>query len=306
MAQGSTVVGVDGSQSAVAAVRWAAADAAAHGSELVLVASAFPPVTTPFPEGFYIDLRGQAEHALAAATEQARAVASTAEWTVTTQIASESPVAALLEASAGARMLVVGSRGAGAVARWVLGSVSTALAAHTTIPLTVVPSGWSTGETEPADTTGTAGDGRRDAVVVGVDGTAASGPAVAAAFDQAASRGAELVAVHAWADGDFALVHASESLPPSQWATRRSDAEHDVHRALAAARQRYPQVPVRIAVARDRPAHTLLEHAATAQLIVVGSHGRGGFTGMLLGSTSRKVLHLVTCPTLIVPNKPTS
>ncbi|WP_161634036.1 universal stress protein, partial [Williamsia sp. D3] len=159
------MVGVDGSQSAVAAVRWAAADAAAHGSELVLVASAFPPVTTPFPEGFYIDLRGQAENALAAATEQARAVASTAELTVTTQIASESPVAALLEASAGARMLVVGSRGAGAVARWVLGSVSTALAAHTTIPLTVVPSGWSTGETEPADTTGTAGDGRRDAVV---------------------------------------------------------------------------------------------------------------------------------------------
>jgi nucleotide-binding universal stress UspA family protein len=73
------------------------------------------------------------------------------------------------------------------------------------------------------------------------------------------------------------------------------------YRGIHELRQRYPRTPIRSVVVRDRPAHALLDHAQAAQLVVVGRQGRGGFAGMLLGSTSRTVLHGAQCPVMLVP-----
>jgi len=70
--------------------------------------------------------------------------------------------------------------------------------------------------------------------------------------------------------------------------------------SLAGWKDKYPDVSVRKVVVRDRPVHHLLQQSQGAQLVVTGSHGRGGFTSLLLGSTSRALLHALTCPLLIV------
>ena len=64
--------------------------------------------------------------------------------------------------------------------------------------------------------------------------------------------------------------------------------------------QAFPDVPVKKIIARDRPVRALTDASEGAQLLVVGSHGRGGFKGMLLGSTSRALLQSAPCPMMVV------
>lgn len=285
-----TVVGVDGSSTALDAVRWAAHDAALHHSELVLVSSICPPANAMLPTSYYEALQADADRALIEAKAIAvQAVDDTAEVYVSTTVVSQPPIPALLELSKTARLVVAGSRGMGRINRALLGSVSSAVAAHTHSPLTVVR-GWAA-----SDQAG------RKTIVVGADGSTASRPALEMAFEQAAAREVSLTAVHAWSDGDFALVHANQGLEPWAWPTVREEAEGVLERSIGDLRQKYPHVQVRSVAVRDRPAQALLDHAQAAQMVVVGSHGRGGFTGMLLGSTSRKVLHSALCPVMIVP-----
>ena len=63
--------------------------------------------------------------------------------------------------------------------------------------------------------------------------------------------------------------------------------------------QKYPEVSVRRVVVRDRPVRQLLEQAQDAQLLVVGSRGHGGVSGMLLGSTSQALIYHAPCPLLV-------
>ncbi|HEX7745209.1 MAG TPA: universal stress protein, partial [Micromonosporaceae bacterium] len=122
----------------------------------------------------------------------------------------------------------------------------------------------------------TLGDRPREtgAVVVGVAGTARSDPAVGFAFAEAALRGAELVA-----------LHAGNRLPAAPVATWR---------------ERFPQVAVTPRLAPGRPAPALIDESARAQLVVTGSVGRGGFTGLVRGSVSHAVLRDSRCPLAIV------
>jgi len=285
-----TVVGVDGSSTALDAVRWAAHDAVLHHSELVLVSSTCPPANALLPTSYYEALQSDAERALIEAKALAlQAVDDGARLRVSTKVLIQPPIPALLELSKTARMVVAGNRGLGRVNRALLGSVSSAIAAHTHSPLTIVR-GWAA-----SDQAG------RKTIVVGTDGSSASRAALEMAFEQAAAREVSLTAVHAWSDGDFALVHANQGLEPWAWPTVREEAEGVLERSIGDLRKKYPHVQVRSVTVRDRPAHALLDHAQAAQMVVVGSHGRGGFAGMLLGSTSRKVLYSALCPVMIVP-----
>ncbi|MFJ2666510.1 universal stress protein [Nocardia fluminea] len=272
------VVGVDGSEQSRIALRWAAEYAAHHRAPLQIVYAIDVPVDYgPGLSGPLFDaerLRSHGESVVAAAeTEAAETAASTAEIAISTAAVTGSPVAVLRERGDKARLLVVGSRGLGAIRRTLLGSVSTSLARHAECPVAVIP--------ETVTDTGT--------VVVGVDGSACSADAVAIAFDEASRRGTNLLAVHTW----------SEFYHYDARTTMQTEAEAVLSESLAGYGEKYPEVCVERLVAEEPPAKAILTAAAAAQLIVVGSHGRRGFAGMTLGSVAQAVLHGAECPLII-------
>ena len=124
-------------------------------------------------------------------------------------------------------------------------------------------------------------------MLVGIDGSPASESATAIAFDEASLRGVELVALHAWSDTEL------WGFPGLDSSTMQSLGEETLAERLAGWQERYPDVKVRRIVECDRPAHQLVKQSESAQLVVVGSHGRGGYDGMLLGSVSTAVVQSV-------------
>ena len=130
-------------------------------------------------------------------------------------------------------------------------------------------------------------------VLVGIDGSPASELATAIAFDEASRRSVDLVALHAWSD-----VEAAE-FPGVDWSTLESLADEILVQRLAGWHERYPDVSVRRVVVCDRPAQQLIEQAESAQLVVIGSHGRGGFEGTLLGSVSATVVQSARMPVIV-------
>ncbi|WP_199432273.1 universal stress protein [Qaidamihabitans albus] len=283
------VVAVDGSAAAREATRWAAREAARLGAPLRLThVCDLPPFNprarTPLPRS-YEDALVESGHewlreAAADAAEAAPGV--DVDWDVRVGRV----VDVLVEESAGARMLAVGSRGLGGFRRMLVGSVAMASAAHAHSPVVVVREG-----------TVTADGGH---VVVGVDASATSGEVLSFAFDQAAARRARLIAVRAWrvpsADA------AWDGLAERGEVEAIGEAEtHSLRQELTGWREKYPDVEVSEAVVRaDRAADALLGAARHAQLIVVGSHGHGPVAGILLGSTSRTLLHHAPCPVAVV------
>jgi nucleotide-binding universal stress UspA family protein len=185
----------------------------------------------------------------------------------------------LVEQGAQSAMLVVGSRSHGVLSRAVLGSVSSAVLHHASTPVTVVP--------EPRDV-----DGAAPRVLVGVDHSPAALAALTAAVDQARRRGATLVPV---------FVHEPLEAPRGRGhaagLTRLEDSERhrldDAARAAGAA-------DVQSEVLVGHPSGELLGFAQPQDLLVVGSRGRGGFAGLLLGSTSTQLAQHAPCPVLVV------
>lgn len=279
------VVGVDGSPAAGCAVAWAATESHLRGAPLVVVASLPGPgiaeLTTVLTAAA-VARRSRTSEVLAAAAAQARALGAT---DVRAALHPGPPVTALLSHSPGAALLVVGSRGLGERSGGLSHSVSTAVVSHARCPVVVVHA------SAPA-----AGP-----VVVGVDGSPISDRAVEIAFAEAELRGADVVAVHAWTDLDLAAVYGLDS-SAEVFDPALLQAAHTgvLARALAAPSAQHPGVAVREVVVQDRPVRTLVAEAEGAQLVVVGSHGRGGFASMVLGSTSRALLHSVDCPVVVV------
>ncbi|AEF37208.1 MULTISPECIES: universal stress protein [Mycobacteriaceae] len=281
------LVGVDGSPSSNAAVEWAARAAALHNLPLTLVHVLAPPVVmtfpeTPMPPGYTEWQQEQGERHL----REAVAIAETQgeNLRVDARIVVGSTVPMLVDATRDAARLVVGSRGHGLLRRSLLGSVSSSLVRHAHCPVVVIhephPDSDPHSDTAP--------------VVVGIDGSPVSEAATEVAFAEASLRGVELVAVYAWHDSGML------DFPGIDLAAMASDGELALAERLAGWRERYPDVTVRRVVVCDRPADQLIEQSKQAQLVVVGSHGRGGFTGMLLGSVSQAVVQSAHAPVLVV------
>ncbi|MFZ1177261.1 MAG: universal stress protein [Mycobacterium sp.] len=289
------VVGVDGSPASTMAVEWAARDAEMQNVPLKLVHAVAPMVTAV---GDGSDIAAFADYAqlqddqARQIIEQAHKVAKEAvssSWApnITSEVLHAPIVPTLVDLSDDADLIVVGCRGQGAVARALLGSVSSGLAHHAHCPVAVIH------DEDPVTT-----HLPQAPVVVGIDGSPTSELATEIAFDEASRRGVELVALHAWSDMG-PLDFPSINWAPIEWRNIRDQEEEVLAERLCGWQERYPDVVVRKVVVCDQPAARLLEQAQGAQLVVVGSHGRGGFPGMLLGSVSTAVVNTAHIPVII-------
>ncbi|MBB5916718.1 nucleotide-binding universal stress UspA family protein [Nocardia transvalensis] len=279
------LVAVDDSEVALRAVAWAAAEAALHRCPLHILTSfgvaPRPGLNTVLAENERAWLRGDGMRLLARAVAAARRAVPDTDVAVTTELTFDLITPTLIDRSAQVRMIVVGNHGRGAIGRAVLGSVSTAVSRHARCPVAVV-------HLSPPDPVSAEGP-----VLVGVDGTLDSAPALAVAFDEASRRKVGLVALHAWSGG------SESDAPVVSWDDVRSAESAALTETVAGWRERYPDVDVEPVVVCDSPVRSLLERSARAQLLVVGSRGRGGFAGMVLGSTSTALLHVAECTVIV-------
>ncbi|UYP19788.1 universal stress protein [Rhodococcus sp. Z13] len=295
------VVAVDGSEASTTAVIWAARAAALRGRPLHIVTVVHIPAfyySEPYlAQSFHEEMKATARDRLAGAAELARQAVDEQNGHGPVEIVTEQlegKVAQTLVARAEhADRLVVGSRGLGEVKGLLAGSVSTAVASHSAAPVVVVR-GRTLDGAPPAE----------GPVVVGVDGSVSCRDAVEVAFEEAAARNTTLVAVNVWSD---VSVQPSLGAVPEDphWSRIQTGEEIVLAERLAGYQERYPDVVVERVVERDRPVRVLSELAERAQLLVVGSRGRGGFKGLLLGSTSNALIQTADCPVVVVRSKET-
>ncbi|MGK5171223.1 universal stress protein [Geodermatophilus sp. CPCC 205761] len=283
------VVGIDGSEPARVATTFAIDEARRRRAPLRLLHALSWPlggiVADPSPDP---DLRtmlqaGAGTILRGAAADAADVLgADTVSWSVV----DGDPVAALQAASGEAQLLVIGSRGVGGIAGLLLGSTANGVVGHASCPVVVLPDPTSVVVSQ------------RSSVVVGVEGRGRDDAVLAFAFAEAAARGTDLVAVHAWQDA--ALETAFQSMGPLvDWAGVLADEERVLAETLAGWREKEPDVVVREVVLRERTARALVSVALTAQLLVVGHRHRASIAR--LGSTTHGVLHRAGCPVAVVP-----
>ena len=293
------VVGHDGTPTADLAVDWAAAAAAGTGETLTVhqifpldPAATFVPATPLGWVGGLTESRA-VEPDLLPGVVRARAQLP-ADAVVVGTHSLGNPASALIADSADARLVVIGSRGHGAVMSGLLGSTSYAVAAHAHCPVVVVRS--------PHDGTPPPQPGPAHEVVVGLDDLATSGPALAMAAEVAARASAPLRIVHAlgmphleavaYAYGALDYAHAESEL--RAWAEQQGSA------AAERVSADHPHLAVTVEVADGHPAHILALRSVGAGLVVVGSRGRGGFAGLLLGSVGHDLIHDAACAVMVV------
>lgn len=282
---GRIVVAVDGSQRADRALRWAVREAELRAAHLDLV-HAF--VIHPYTAVFGSSDRDLAQARLDAVVERNRTALARIRWSTTLADATGSATAALVDAAAGAELVVVGARGEGGFKTLSLGSTSYRMAAHTTAPVAVVPE-----HSEQLD-----GD---RGIVVGIDGSPAGARALRWALDEGDRRSVSVTVVHGYLlPIDMSTIGiVNEEVLDRARARALDEATGLVDRVLA-------QVEVPGDVTLERiielgvPAGVLLEHANDL-LLVVGTRGHGTFRRAVFGSVSQQVLHHAEGPVVVIP-----
>jgi nucleotide-binding universal stress UspA family protein len=288
------VVGVDGSEQATTAVRWATREAARRASTLRIVhawvwplyrVSLDPPPGAPPGAG----LRAVAEQVLADAVRTARETDPRVE--ADTELVVGEPATALLRAAETAGLLVVGNRGVGGFGGLLLGSTGVSASARAACPVVVVRGDVDRGVS----------DGGTAPVVVGVDGTASCNDedaVLSAAVEQAVRRRAPLLLVHAWTaplhrrrleTGGYSAA-AEEGIAAGREVLRRAE---------EAVLRKHPALSVRCRIGARSASAELVDASQEARLLVVGSSGAGPLTGLVLGSTTHAVIHHAACPVLV-------
>lgn len=281
---GSIVVGIDESAGAAEALRWAAREGERRGW----------PVTAVLCWGYLDQHHGASPHefdpdytaadAAAAAEMIVKQVLGESAKNVEPRTMNDLATRGLLEASAGADLLVLGARGLGTFRALLLGSVSQHCLQHANVPVAIVRAG------APRPT-------GRSRVVVGVDGSATARRALEWAAEEARLRHAVLEVVHAW--NPPALAVPTMALDYGIF-------DEAAHAIVAEALEQVDTSglpdPVLRVIKLGSGGRVLVEQADGAELVVVGSRGLGGFKGLLLGSVSHQVALHAACPVVVIPH----
>jgi nucleotide-binding universal stress UspA family protein len=284
------VVGIDGSDGAMVALDWAVAEAQRRSARLRLLSSyAVPYYGDPGMAGAYgIEAQVEAiqgEHEGFVTEARQRATQMAPQVVVESVVTLSSAAAALVDSALDGDVVVVGSSGRSGAVADVIGSVATSVCHRAHVPVVVVPTSWTS--------KGTA----MHKIVVGVDGSPAAHAALRWAHEEARLAGATLVVVHAWHyPYSSARGSASETREAMRLdALRQLEAEVD---ALGPRAGDGASIETRLV--EDSPSKAVLDEARDADLVVVGSRGRGGFASLLLGSVSRVVVQHSPCPVAVI------
>jgi nucleotide-binding universal stress UspA family protein len=284
--QSAVVVGVDGSAASDAAVHWAADEAAMRGLPIKLINVVAPTLLSSAAAPNHTIRQDQLDQARQI-LDQARRVVDEAPGEkprdILTELRYASVVPTLVDASSDAQMIVIGRNGLSGWAPDVPGSVTSGLLHHAHCPVAVLHAPESAQHEIAQDAP----------ILVGIDGSAASEAAVALAFDEAARRRVPLVVLHAWSDvGVFPILDMD-------WRTYRDEGDEVLGERLAGWQERYPEVQVRRRLVCDVPARWLIDESKNAQLVVLGSRGRGRHADKHLGSVISAVLKSVRIPVIV-------
>ncbi|UOQ58640.1 universal stress protein [Leucobacter allii] len=273
------LIGVDGSEQSRVALAWGLARATERRAAVELLHVADDSFLSE-SVAFLSEAQSASEQMLQAETEYARSLGFAGTITGTAVVGH--PIAEVEEASKRADLLILGAHGGSRFAGSFFGTRAVKAAATAHCPVAVIPQ---------RDVAPNAG------VVVGVDGSEASRKAIAFAAEEASQRGVPLIAVYAWMPPLTPGLEYlwSEELVESQ----RAAAEEAIAIGVAGLAERYPDLEIERRILQSAPVAALVQSAEGAEMLVVGSRGRGGISRLLLGSVSHGVLQALPCPVVV-------
>ncbi|WP_426936691.1 universal stress protein [Brevibacterium sp. LE-L] len=309
------IVGIDGSDNADCALQWAIAHAQTTSAEIRLVSAyTVPGVNMSQADIVYpADFDAAVKKTVETIAEAAASTVTESGVPVSTTIVPGDASGVMVEHSKNADLAVVGARGRGGFAGRLLGSVALAMPAHSHCPTVVVPSTWPTrvmpSTPLPVDDPVRVKNHRTAAedirarpdfsgeIVAAVDPFETDTPVLRAAASQAAVYQLPLRLVGVTATH----ILSPEWMPSEKHLIRMYDEAAKAYEAAAESlRGDFPDLEVRYSIF-DAPATEVLVSATyTAELVVIGSRGRGGFVSTVLGSTSQGVLSHAVCPVRVV------
>jgi nucleotide-binding universal stress UspA family protein len=286
---GQIIVGMDGSECAGLALRWALRESELRNGKVTAVLAWSYLDQRPTSPGEPFDPtynEDNAREALNAAIQ--RSVGDEAAGGIERKVICDLPASALLSEAADAELLVVGSRGLGGFKGLLLGSVSEQCLHHAPCPVAVVRDVTSDAE-RPSN--------QPERIVVGIDGSDASQRGLRWALDEARIRQAAIDAVYAWRSP---IVGVGPGAVPLDSGPIEAEARSLLDAAIEAEDTSGLQQPVQRVVLSGSPSDVVLQTAKEADLVVLGSRGVGGFTALLLGSVSHQVARHAPCPVVVV------